>query len=117
MTTPVVEVVRVLRGAFPGVRVSTQAPSPRTSRFLKVDRAGGRREYGIDHMLLIVECWAANEAQAEQDALAVDNLLRSGVADSLIISGWSGGTISRFPDPDVPDHRYQVTGTLHCITA
>src|SRR5690606_24035689 len=89
----------------------------RPARHLRVTRAGGRREYGIDHMLLIVECWSTNEGQAEQDALAVDDLLRFGGDKSRIISGWTDVTIAHFPDPDVPDHRYQVTGTLHCITS
>lgn len=114
--TPVTEAVRVLQSAFPGVGVGTRMPNPRPARFLKVTRAGGRREYGIDHALLIVECWATNEGQAERDALDVDSFLRD-VNQSRIISAWTGSTIAYFPDPDVPDHRYQVTGTLHCITS
>lgn len=117
MTTPVVEAIRVLRDAFPGVPVGTKAPNPRPARFLKVTRAGGRREYGIDHMLLIVECWAIQEDQAERDAISVDDLFRSGGDLSRIISAWTDVTIACFPDPEVPDHRYQVTGTLHCITS
>ena len=116
MTTPVVEVVRILREAL-NIPVGTKVPNPRPARFLKVTRAGGRREYGIDHMLLIVECWSTSEGQAEQDALAVDDLLRFGGDKSRIISAWTDVTIAHFPDPDVPDHRYQVTGTLHCITS
>lgn len=116
MTTPVQEAIRVLAEAFPGVHVGTSAPNPRPARFLKVTRAGGRRGYAVDHMLLIVECWALDQGQAERDVLAVDDTLRAG-RGSRIISAWSDATISCFPDPDVPDHRYQITGTLHCITA
>ncbi len=115
--TPTTEVVRVLRAAFPGVQVGTKVPNPRPNRFLRVTRAGGRREYGIDHMLLIVECWSRDEGQAERDALAVDDLLRGAGDLSRIISAWTGATIANFPDPDVPDHRFQVTGTLHCTTS
>lgn len=111
--TPIVEVVKVLGDAM-GVNVSTRVPNPRPNRFVRVTRAGGRRDYGIDHMLLIVECWSKNEGQAEQDAIRVDDILRSAHEESNIIASWSGGTIACFPDPDVPDHRYQVTGTLHC---
>ena len=119
MTTPVSEAVRVLQAAFPDVPVSTRVPNPRPRRFIRLSRAGGSRGYGVDHPRLIIECWSTDEGIAERDVLAVDDFLRNEAGDlSRVISAWTDVTIAYFPDPDIPaEHRYQVTGLLHCITS
>lgn len=115
MTTPVVEAVRVLRALLPGVPVGTKAPNPRPTRYVRVTRAGGRRSYGIDHMLLIVECWASDEGQAERDVYAVDDLFQRCADVSALFAAWSDATVASFPDPDLPGmYRYQLSGTMHC---
>jgi len=69
-------------------------------------------------MLLLIECWAPNSVQAEADAIEVDSILRSSPDHSRIISSWGDGNIVDYPDldPAVTGYRYQVLGTLHCIT-
>lgn len=117
MTSPLAEAIRVLRDGT-GLPVSVTVPNPRPNRFLRVTRAGGRRDRSVDHMLLIVECWAADSVQAEQDAIAVHTLLLLAPDGSDVITAFTGATIVDFPDPDpaVSGHRFQVTGTLHCLT-
>lgn len=114
MTTPLAEAIRVLGEAFPDVHVGGKAP--KDSRYLRVSRVGGVRDRSVDHMSLLVECYAPNSVQAEQDAIDVDAALRDSPNRSRIISDWDDATIVDYGDPDTSAAKWQVHGTLHCIT-
>lgn len=116
MTTPLAEAIRVLKTGFTGVPVGSKSST--TARHLRVTRAGGSRDRSVDHMTLLVECWAPTSVQAELDAIAVDDLLRRAPNISDVVTGWDDNRIVDFPDPDpaVQLHRFQVLGTLHCLT-
>lgn len=114
MTTPLAEAIRVLKEAFPGVHVAGKAP--KDTRYIRVSRVGGTRSRSVDHVSLLVECYAPNSVQAEQDALDVDTALRNSPNRSRIISDWDDATIVDYGDPDTSAAKWQVHGTLHCIT-
>lgn len=128
MTTPLAEAIRVLK-AGTGLPTSSKVPNdkerwPGTGRppsFLKVVRAGGQRTRAVDHMLLIVECWAPDGPAAEQLAIKVNDILAAAPYTSEAIILWGDGdrgvTIADNPDPDITtQHRWTVTGPLHCLT-
>lgn len=116
MTAPLAEAIRVLKESSGGVHVSGKAPD--LPRYWRVSRAGGTRTRSVDHMLLLIECWAADSVQAEADAIRVDEILRDSPQHSRVISDWGDSTIVDYPDTDpaVTNYRFQVLGTLHCIT-
>lgn len=116
MTTPLTEAIRVLKEAFPGVKIGGKVPNPMPPRCIRVSRVGGTRGRSVDHMSLLVECYAPNSVQAEQDALDVDNALQNSPNRSRIISDWDDATIVDYGDPDTSAAKWQVHGTLHCIT-
>lgn len=120
------EAIRVLRDGT-GLHVSSKVPNdkalwPTTGRppeFLRVVRAGGQRARSLDHMLLIVECWAMSGPDAEALAIQADAILAASPNVSDSIAKWGDGdrgvTIADNPDPEVAQARWTVTGTLHCI--
>lgn len=118
MTAPLAEAIRVLSESS-GVPVSGKVPNPRPPQFLRVVRAGGARTRSVDHMLLVVECWAPTSVEAEVLAYRVDNILREAPDRSNVIAQWGdndrGASIADNPDPDTDQARWTVTATLHCI--
>lgn len=120
MTAPLAEAIRVLKEGT-GLPTSEKVPNPRPSSFLRVVRAGGQRTRAVDHMLLIVECWAPDGPAAEQLAIKVNDILAAAPYTSEAIILWGDGdrgvTIADNPDPDITtQHRWTVTGPLHCLT-
>lgn len=109
----------VLVDAFPGVQVGTKVPNPRPDRFLRIVRTGGRKGRVIDRPLLVVECWAADSVQAETDASRVHEMFRLapnfGPWDGGWVASWDCLSIADFPDPDVDQARFTVTGYLNII--
>lgn len=103
-----------------GVPVSGRVPNPRPASFIRVSRAGGSRARSVDHMLLLVECWAPTSVEAEVLAYRADSILRLAPNHSDVIAQWGGregASISDYDDPDVTTQsRWLVTGTLHCLT-
>lgn len=109
----------ILAHHFPGVKIASKVPNPLPARCIRVTRAGGPKDWAIDHPYLLVECWNLDSVQAEQDALtaytALEAANRGGPYAGAYVSGWDGNTIVDFPDPDVPQARWQFTGQLHLI--
>ena len=102
---------RILVAAFPDVPVASKAPKVWPARFIRVDRAGGPRDWELDRALLLVECWASTEGQAAQDADRAYAALRQ--CHDPAAAYFEGGSIVHFDDPDRGDFsRYQFTGTL-----
>lgn len=120
MISPVTAARAVLVAAVPGVPVSTRVPNPRPDRFVRLVRAGGSRTRELDKMLLVVECWALDAVQAEQDALTVAEALRTSPAGGpwagAWITRWDTNAIADNPDPDTDQARFTVTGTLFTLT-
>ncbi|WP_341258218.1 hypothetical protein [Gordonia malaquae] len=113
-------VVRAVLDQSMAVPVSTKVPSPRPSQFIRIVRVGGARDRSVDHALIVVECWAPNSVTAEQDALAVDEILRmspnGGPFAGGWISRWDCNSIADNPDPETPQARFTVAGVAHILT-
>lgn len=108
--------IEALRPHFPpSVPIRSRAPQSWPSRWIRVSRIGGRKDWALDHPLLLVECWAStsaggrDSAQAEQDALTAYTALegRSGA-----VVYFEGGHIAELDDPDRAHARFQFTGTV-----
>lgn len=110
----------VLVASLPTLPVSTKVPNPRPSRFIRLVRVGGPRSRSVDHAMFVIECWAADAVQAEQDALAVHEALRlapdAGPYADGWVTRWEAMSIADYPDPEVDQARFTVTGTLHVRT-
>lgn len=110
---PVVVVARrLLLPHFPGIPIGPDAPAdPWPTRFIRIDRGGGPRDWAIDRARVLVECWATTHQQAAADADLAYAALEQCADDRALY--WEGGNIVRFNDPARRSHhRYQFTGTL-----
>ena len=109
----------VLVDALPRVQVGTRVPNPRPSRFVRIVRTGGPKGRVTDRPLLVVECWAEDSVQAEADADRVHEALRMapnfGPWAGGWVSVWECLSIADYPDPDVKQSRFTVTGYLTVI--
>lgn len=114
----------IVRAAL-GVPVSSNVTSA-PARFVRLTRSGGPREWAIDKVQVIVECYASTASgspdspQAERDALAAYDALSdasfAGPWAGRHISMWEGNSISDYPNPLYPKHaRWQFTGALYVL--
>ncbi|MGW5521920.1 hypothetical protein [Gordonia sp. NPDC003950] len=94
------------------------------ARFVRVSRAGGRRDRYLDRVTILCQCFAStvkgspDTAQAEADAAdaydAFDAASSGGPWADMWVTGWDGGGIADYAHPDFPKHsRFQFTGTLY----
>jgi hypothetical protein len=102
---------------MPGVKWSTKVPNPRPDKFGRLMRSGGPRETLItENASLIVEGWAAQEA----DAIAILNLARAILfeQDGTLFGVTETGGPTNLPDPTTSQVRYtallgvRVRGTV-----
>ncbi|WP_125458782.1 hypothetical protein [Rhodococcus sp. 1168] len=100
----------------PGVKVATRVPNPRPKKLVRISRIGGTRSNPVtDQAVLLFECWASSDIEAEE--------LANHVVDSLpsIRGRWFDGSFIRhwrltFGPVDHPDEsnqaRFQFQGEL-----
>lgn len=103
-------------------RVSTRIPNPRPARLVRVRRRGGpRTDVVLEIALMLMECWAATEPDAEALANLTAALFASlegqTVAGAHITHAEILGGPSNDPDPDSESPRYTLTGQLMTIAA
>lgn len=105
-------------GGLLAVPVSTKVPNPRPASFVRLRRVGGaRRDLVTDSPVLVFECWAATETEAER--LAATARAHVGALEQTTVSGVYvrsveevGGPVP-FPDPATDTPRYQFTARLN----
>ena len=92
-------------------------PDTRHERFVTVERTGGGASNCLDHPTVALQFWAATHAEAEEDALAVRDLIVGGSrpANTRTISINAGPY--EFDDPDSRQKRFQLVldCTMHII--
>lgn len=97
-----------------GVPVSTRVPPKRPASFVRVRRVGGTKPNRVtDAALVVVECWAATEPEAERLAARANAYVFA-----LAQTEHDGDYVRRvrevagpqaFPDPITESPRYQFT--------
>jgi hypothetical protein len=91
-----------------GYSACCYVPSERPDRFVTVERTGGGAGDLIDHPTVTLQFWALTHAQAEEDALAVRDLILRGARPE----GFGAISINagpyEFDDPDSRQKRFQM---------
>ena len=93
-------------------------PETRPERFITVERTGGGASNCLDHPMMALQFWAPTHAQAEEDALAVRDLLVNGESTP---AGFGSIEVNsgpyEFDDPDSRQKRFQLVlnCTMHII--
>lgn len=101
-------------GTALGVPVASRVPNPRPVQFVRVNRVGGtRRNLVTDRPMVVVEAWAATEAEAaalgELARAHVFALAQTTVGGEWVRSVTEVGGLQSFPDPVSEAPRYQFT--------
>lgn len=93
------------------VDAGVDIPSPRPGEYVQVNRVGGTADHITDHPMVTFYVWAASWPAAEELAALtrrrVQSLLRFG--DIPIYRIREIGGLSRAPDPEDGNPRYQFT--------
>ena len=114
---PAVSTVRsILSAALPGTTVRDTIPSPRPQQFVVVKRSGGTQTVAQDVARIVVDCYAASSAAAEDLAgIATTALWNAETTTGVDYAYWSDGAGPYdLPNPDVTDRfRWQFNGNLH----
>ena len=108
--------VDLLEGRLDDVHVGTKVPKTRPDTYVRLSRAGGpRRDLVTDMPMVIFECYAVSEPDAEDLAEQCRRIVHAEPysADSPIRRVVETGGPVNFPDPDTSLPRYQFTVQLN----
>nr|DAP87462.1 MAG TPA: tail completion protein [Caudoviricetes sp.] len=114
MLTGIELVQQVCRGLV-DVPVVSKVPMKRPELFVRVDSGAPRRINPLqDQVRIIVQVYGVDLEQVIETAHDLhEALLDISVLHSYAF-GWDVDTGPyEFPDPDIPDHRWQFSGTLY----
>lgn len=108
--------IDVLRPIFAStVPIASRAPTTLPARFVRVSRVGGQKDWALDRPMILVECFAQDDAEAPDSVAAEEMALTAYTAleVSRVPVYWEGGALAELDHPDYPRHsRFQFTGTL-----
>lgn len=113
MITPIEIVQRNLR-PYAGVPVVSKVPTTRPDLFIRVDMGAPQRETLVSyHTMIIVQVYGTDLEQVLDTIFGLQPRLEAmDVTDPLVL-GWEEETGPvDFPDPDIPQHRWQLVGQL-----
>lgn len=107
-------IAEYLRNASSCSDVNTKIPNPRPSPLVLVRRVGGPRLNVVaDDALLAIECWDADEADAQalaQECRTLLHLMRGTTTDGAVIYRVAeAGGPQNLPDPLSDEPRYTFT--------
>lgn len=116
MITPIEVVQRNLVVPFP---VVSKVPNVRPDTFVRVDMSAPNRRNLIQYgTLVIVQVYSVDLGTCLDLFDVLHAQLERMPAVDPLVSGWDENTgPHEFPDPDIPMHRWQMTGQLyHTLT-
>lgn len=114
MITPIEIVQHHLSSHFPGVSVVGKVPRARPEVFIRVDMGAPQRiNLAQYRTLIIVQVYGSDLEQVLGTIFTAGQTLETIDAAHPLVSGWDEETGPvEFPDPDIPQHRWQMTGQL-----
>lgn len=99
--------------------MATKVPTSRPPLFIRVDMGAPQRNNIIQYQTQIIIQVYGDDLSAVLDTIfGVQAYLESMDMIDPLVSGWDEETGPvEFPDPDIPQHRWQLVGQLyHTIT-
>ncbi|MBC3186289.1 hypothetical protein H7347_06845 [Corynebacterium sp. zg-331] len=113
MITPIELVQRGLRRVTTAPVVS-KVPNPRPPLFVRVDSSTSRALSPVHaQALVIIQVYGLDLEEVLTTVSACRQYLTDRIdADDPLVFGWGEHTLVEFPDPDIPDTRWQLTGQL-----
>ena len=112
MVTPI-EIV--MRNLDPGCPVVSKVPTNRPGLFVRVDMGAPDRISLVQYRTqIIIQVYGDDLEQVLKTIFGLQPQLETMDMKDPLVSGWeeSSGAVE-FPDPDIPQHRWQMVGELY----
>ena len=112
MLTPI-EIV--MRNLDPGCPVVSKVPIDRPGLFVRVDMGAPERISLVQYRTqMIIQVYGDDLEQVLTTIFGLQSQLETMDMKDPLVSGWEESTGAvEFPDPDIPQHRWQMTGELY----
>ena len=105
----------VMRNLDPGCPVVSKVPVDRPELFVRVDMGAPDRISLVQYRTqIIIQVYGDDLEQVLQTIFNLQPQLETMDMKDPLVSGWEESTGAvEFPDPDIPQHRWQMTGELY----
>ena len=112
MLTPI-EIV--MRNLDPGCDVVSKVPTARPELFVRVDMGAPERISLIQYRTqIIIQVYGDDLEEVLRTIFGLQPQLETMDMRDPLVSGWEESTGAvEFADPDIPQHRWQLTGDLY----